>query len=301
MVAPRGPRQGLLWDLPALCACGQERGLAPPSPMSAPCSPMGGPRSPGHGTTEERPTSQEEMDKTHVNGHGRTQGEPELSREGVWASWLPAGEETSLWGISPRQPLMMSPQDQSPNTEATPAIVQRKRPDCSSQTQGPEASGETRGRGEGKELPAGLGGLAEPQESCPGGGGALRAQPAVLGPNPGSKRGTGEPQVSLRPPDCPWGWSETGEALGAAPHLPQSLWAQSLPTSAVLASGPPLLTHKYTPAPRPSRCIAVSRKGGEWEGTQGGRVGGTPLKDHTLSVTVNPGLTHQLLDGGVFW
>lgn len=182
---------------------GRKGGLATtPRPCQPPAHQWGDPVA-LDGTTEERPTSQE-MDKTHVNGHGRTEGEPELSREGVWASWLQPGEETSFWAISPRQPLMMSPRTNPPNTEATPAIVQRKRPDCSSDT-GAQASGEARGRGEGKELLAGLGGPAEPQGSCPGWGGALRAQPAVLGPNPGSKRGTGEPQVSSRPPDCPWG------------------------------------------------------------------------------------------------
>lgn len=72
-VAPWGPRQGLLWGLTA--ACVQDGGSDHhPSPMPIPCSPMVGPRSPGRGTRGPTHIAGAEMDKTHMNGHGRTQG-----------------------------------------------------------------------------------------------------------------------------------------------------------------------------------------------------------------------------------
>lgn len=108
------------------------------------------------------------MDTTHVNGHGRTEG----ALQAVQSKWCapvprlqmgggaPFWERSDFsWVLSSRQPLMMwgvllappvrpyNSQDKSPpNTEAMPAMVQR-RPDHPSQTHRPEASGETRGGG----------------------------------------------------------------------------------------------------------------------------------------------------------
>lgn len=92
------------------------------------------------------------MDKTHVNGHGRTEG----ALRTVQSRWSgpPLGKEELLLGYQPQAvpdsgdvllvPLLTTPIGMNPpNTEIVPAMLQR-RPDHPSQTHRPEASGRTK-------------------------------------------------------------------------------------------------------------------------------------------------------------
>lgn len=76
MAVPRGPRQGLLWGLTAaLRTCGQDGVWPPPFPHASSLVTYGGTLQPQtwhhRGLTH---VTGAEMDKTHVNGHGRTEG-----------------------------------------------------------------------------------------------------------------------------------------------------------------------------------------------------------------------------------